>query len=680
MNGKAITRVLLAVVTVWLLIGRGVYGRSWRGAGIIDTGSGNDAYEPGIALDGSGRALAVFVQDDGTNWRVYANSWVGVSWSGPVIIDSGQDNDASWPRVALGASGTAMAVFQEFDGYYYRVYANRWDGGTWSGATAIDAGPGDSALHPGVAMDGSGNAVAVFEQSDSGIWRICANFWNGSAWSGAEIIDAGLGFNAFIPAVAIDVSGKAVAVFRENDGINWRIYANIRNGTGWNAATAIDAGPGNNANNPRVAMDGSGNAVAVFDQDSDGVRRVYANFWDGATWSGATTIDAGRGEQANFPAVAMDESGEATAVFQQEDGGDDRVFANRWEGPGWSGVTAIDAGPGFDAYLPQAAMDGSGNAVAVFRQSDGQYYRIYANRRTGGSWSGTTTIDAGPGYNADDPQVAVDARESAFSVFRQSDGSNWRVYANRFPPLPAPWIYDYNGDGTSDIAIFRPASGLWAVRGITRVYFGGWDDTPVPADYSGDGTTDIGIFRPASGLWAARGVTRIYFGGATDIPVPGDYGGTGTAAAGVFRGGSGLWAIRGLTRAYFGSSADLAVPGYYAAAAAELAIFRPASGLWAVRGLTRVYFGSSDDTPVPGDYGGEGNWNPAIFRPASGLWAVRGVTRIYFGGTADRALPGGYGGDGTDRVGIFRTASGLWALRGLTRVYFGGFGDLPLTR
>ena len=27
-----------------------------------------------------------------------------------------------------------------------------------------------------------------------------------------------------------------------------------------------------------------------------------------------------------------------------------------------------------------------------------------------------------------------------------------------------PWIYDYNGDGTSDIAIFRADAGLWAIR------------------------------------------------------------------------------------------------------------------------------------------------------------------------------------------------------------------------
>ena len=66
-------------------------------------------------------------------------------------------------------------------------------------------------------------------------------------------------------------------------------------------------------------------------------------------------------------------------------------------------------------------------------------------------------------------------------------------YNNPNVPAPASWTHDdYNGDGTSDIAIFRGDSGLWSVRGVTRVYFGGSTDETVPGDYDGDGTTDIG--------------------------------------------------------------------------------------------------------------------------------------------------------------------------------------------
>ena len=84
---------------------------------------------------------------------------------------------------------------------------------------------------------------------------------------------------------------------------------------------------------------------------------------------------------------------------------------------------------------------------------------------------------------------------------------------------------DFNGDGTNDIGIFRESSGLWAIRGVTRVYFGSIGDEAMPGDYNGDGTVDIGLFRGSSGLWAVKDVTRAYFGGSTDEPLPGISGG-----------------------------------------------------------------------------------------------------------------------------------------------------------
>ena len=78
---------------------------------------------------------------------------------------------------------------------------------------------------------------------------------------------------------------------------------------------------------------------------------------------------------------------------------------------------------------------------------------------------------------------------------------------------------DFDGDGTGDIAIFRESSGLWAIRNLSRFYFGTTGDLPKPSDWEGDGTDLPTIFRSSSGLWAIRGVTRAYFGGINDIPV-----------------------------------------------------------------------------------------------------------------------------------------------------------------
>lgn len=85
----------------------------------------------------------------------------------------------------------------------------------------------------------------------------------------------------------------------------------------------------------------------------------------------------------------------------------------------------------------------------------------------------------------------------------------------RVPPGAAA---DFTGDGKDNLAVFRPTSGLWAVRGVTRFYFGGAGDIPAPGDYAGGPAAEAAVFRPSTGLWAVRGTTRVYYGKQGDLP------------------------------------------------------------------------------------------------------------------------------------------------------------------
>jgi len=257
------------------------------------------------------------------------------------------------------------------------------------------------------------------------------------------------------------------------------------------------------------------------------------------------------------------------------------------------------------------------------------------------------------------------------------------------PSYPVLQHGDYNGDGTADIAVFRPSAGLWLIRGMTKLVFGKEGDIPASGDYDGNGTTEIAIWRPANGLWDILNLTRRFLGEAGDIPVPADYEGNGKAQTAIFSPEEGFWTglltPEGETEVEFGTVGDIPVPGDYdGEKGAELAVFRPGDGIWIIRGLTQFSFGEAGDIPVARDYDLDGETDIGLFRPATGEWEVRmsgGVPRkLLLGNEEDIPVPADYDGDGANDPAVFSPWSGLWSIWNQTRIGFGREDDIPLGR
>lgn len=280
---------------------------------------------------------------------------------------------------------------------------------------------------------------------------------------------------------------------------------------------------------------------------------------------------------------------------------------------------------------------------------------------------------------------------------------------------------DFDGDGKSDISVFRPSDGYWYIAessgGYSFVQWGLSTDTPVPGDYDGDGKTDIAVYREFIGLPPPSGFDNTWYilrssdntfytrqwGRGTpyerNAAQPADYDGDGKTDLAVYTlsdavGGTGNFKIlqssnnTGVIRQW-GYNTDIRVPrDYDGDGKTDLAVVR--NGVWYIlqssNGALRVdYFGLSTDTFVPSDYDGDGKADIAVWRPSNGVWYRINSTddsfsAYQFGLSDDRQAPADYDGDGKTDIAVFRPSTGVWYLQQSTRGFraeqFGLGGDV----
>ena len=111
-------------------------------------------------------------------------------------------------------------------------------------------------------------------------------------------------------------------------------------------------------------------------------------------------------------------------------------------------------------------------------------------------------------------------------------------------PIPPTQLRDYDGDGKTDLAVYRV--GTWFIQRSTTntPYTIGWgtsSDKPVQHDYNGDGKLEAAIYRNGTWFINSSPAQVIGWGTTNDIPVPADYNGDGKAEPAVFR--NGTWFI-----------------------------------------------------------------------------------------------------------------------------------------
>ena len=247
-------------------------GGDWSGPVVIDQGEPGNAIRAEIAINRDGDAVAVWEQRDGALRHVSSNRYdVSTGWGVAEYVDF--DTDATRettprPKIGIDDEGSAIAVWERFNGKRYDIRASRLEDGVWGAAVEIEPANRVDAFRPEMAMDAAGDAVVVWQQFDSSdtrrtsIWTVRYSSDAGS-WLQARPLETDNAVGSRQADVAIDDYGNAVAV--------WRSGRDIKAATqSLDAVPPIaDAGPDREGYKYElVLLDGSGS----FDPDGQALK------------------------------------------------------------------------------------------------------------------------------------------------------------------------------------------------------------------------------------------------------------------------------------------------------------------------------------------------------------------------------------------------------------------------
>ena len=196
---------------------------------------------------------------------------------------------------------------------------------------------------------------------------------------------------------------------------------------------------------------------------SDGANsRAQGRTIDTAGTFGARRFLSTAGANACFPRVDVDESGNAYAIWTRDVGGNTRAQGRPVSSTGTLGAITTLSDAGQNAILPAVSI-GSASGVAVWARSDGSDTRIQAVAVSPTGATGSVTTLSAARHGATSPQVAADSGGNSQVVWQRSDGSHLRIQERPYAPFAAPEpvqnLSRPGGDAAAPAIAFDPDGG-----------------------------------------------------------------------------------------------------------------------------------------------------------------------------------------------------------------------------
>jgi hypothetical protein len=377
------------------------------------------------------------------------------TWQAPARLSP--STRALGPDLAVNAAGSGAVVWDHEDGadcptqpaslsciHIVEAVTRTSPTATWQAPTEV-ARPGIGAA-PKVAIDSAGN-VAIIWIHDIGQPRVLQATIRpagAATWPNANDL-SGTPLQIKNHAVALDASGNAVAVWAQRDGNTFYVVGDLRPAPRgvWLAPVALSSVAADASAGPALAVVPSGEALVAW-IDSGALRVARGNATSGA-WDPPLT-PAGGGVNADTDVdIALNPAGDAIAVWswrRSQTAANVVQAALRPAGGNWAAVADVGVASAGSSRV-DAAINDAGDVAVVWR--DGNSLKGSGRSRNSGNW--TTP-----------KRIAINVAESGAALAMNGFGNAVAVWPNSVTGAIRGAIRPAGGAWQPPVAVSREAA------------------------------------------------------------------------------------------------------------------------------------------------------------------------------------------------------------------------------
>lgn len=289
-------------------------------------------------------------------------------------------------------------------------------------------------------------------------------------WETPILLEADDIEDAFYPKIVVDASGNAIAVWSQN----YSIWANrYLSGMGWVGPQPISTnGPDIGASSHEIAMESSGMAIVVWEQfDGSYFNISSARFTPSSGWETPEEIEVLALTAVN-PKVAIDSSGNAMVIWTKYSGLGFHVYSSWHDSatPGWHAPELVEDSA-IGSILPDLAIAPDGSAIAAWVVEDYTSQSVWANLYSPLSGWGTEQKISTDFTYSGGPRVSINTEGNAIVAWSEFTYPDDRLWSNRFvqgsgwtgpirvdPSEQDQYLSDLAPSGDNPIVVWRRAN------------------------------------------------------------------------------------------------------------------------------------------------------------------------------------------------------------------------------